>query len=68
MESKQRMLDAAWRIAVLAVLVWIAFELHFIRNEMPSSWDFTGYLSSIESTSIKIQDLAEKILRFMPTR
>ena len=68
MESKSQKLTGAWRVAMLAALCWIAVELHLIRQEMPTRWDFTGYLSSIESTSIKIQDLAEKILRFMPTR
>lgn len=68
MDSKNQRLNVIWRVAVLAVLTWIAVELHFIRGEMPSSWDFTGYLSSIERSALQINETTEKIYRFMPTR
>lgn len=68
MGSRHWMIEAAWRVAVLALLAWIAVELHFIRDEMPSSSDFTDYLSSIERSALEVNETAERIFRSMPTR
>ena len=68
MDLNTQKLNVIWRLAVLAVLAWIAVELHFIREEMPSTWSVESSLNSIESTGSEVNQTAEKILRFMPTR
>lgn len=68
MDSKNQRLNVIWRVAVLAVLTWIAVELHFIREEMPSTWSVESSISSLESTVSEVNQTAEKIFRYMPTR
>jgi hypothetical protein len=51
---KSRLL-IAWRVALLALLVWIGLELRWARQEMPTlPWDFDSQVSDIQTSLDRI--------------
>lgn len=54
----RRHLPALWRIAVLCALVWIGYELHQIRRNMPE-----GMSSATESDIRSMRDNLSDISR-----
>ncbi len=61
-----RYAEIAWRIAVLALLAWLIFEVRGVRREMPSGgldYDAAQQLRSMSIDSSKANDILYSIER-----